>query len=97
LKSRWKRTGNDIVSQISLEMLKREILELVEVFKNKSKNNEVKKDVIKNVENDLVRLSNLLLKISKKTENERRKYSNAYSNEIEELLMRIYSGLDLTY
>ena len=31
----WKETGNNVISQVSMEILKHEILELIQILKNK--------------------------------------------------------------
>jgi len=97
MKSRWKTTGNDIISQISIEFLKQEILELVEVCKTEIKTNKLNKSDINIAETELVRLSNLLIRISNKTENERKKFINNYPDKIESMLIRIYRSLNLIY
>ncbi len=96
VKSRWKRTGNDTVSQISLEMLKREIIELVEIFKEQKKSHQLSQSSIEIVENELLLVSNLLIRISKQSESERKKYPSR-SDDIDGWLKNIYYYLDLKY
>ena len=97
MRGKWKITGNDIVSQISLEFLKREIIELVDIYQSKKELTKINKPDINTAETELIRLSNLLIRISNKTEHERKKYVHNYPDKIEGMLTRIYRSLDLTY
>jgi hypothetical protein len=97
MRSQWKITGNDTVSQISLEFLKREILELVDIYNIEKESNKINKSDIIIAEKELINISNLLIRIANKTENERKKYANYYPDKIESILKRICRSLNLTY
>jgi len=101
IKSRWKICDNDVISDISLEFLKQELLELVEEYKRQEKieNDKCTKDMqhLNIAKMKLSRLASLLTRISGRTQEERKPYAKKWSEDIEIQLKRIYAELDLQY
>jgi len=101
IKSRWKVCDNDIVSDISLEFLKQELLEIIQEYKRQEKieNDKSTKDMhhLNNAKMKLSRLANLLTRISSRTQEERKPYAKKWSEDIEIQLKSIYMELGLQY
>ena len=101
IKSRWKVCDNDIVSDISLEFLKQELLEIIQEYKRQEKieNDKSTKDMhhLSNAKMKLSRLTSLLTRISNRTQEERKPYAKKWSEDIEIQLKSIYMELGLQY
>ena len=100
----WKDTGNDIVSDLSLEVLRVELLELMEIFEQKSKKAKENKDkgdiyieldnmMLSLLPNEFENLYEILNSLIKKTPDERKKFKDIYPETISKRLSIIYNIL----
>ena len=100
----WRDTNDDIVSDLSLEVLRVELIELMEIFKQKSekaKKNKDKDEIYSELDNMMLsllpnefkNLSEILNSLMKKTPDERKKFKDIYPETITKRLSIIYLNL----
>ena len=94
----WRDTDNDIVSDLSLEVLRVELLDLMEIFKQKSEtakknDNELDIMMLELLPYEFENLYKILNSLMKKTPDERKKFKDIYPETINKRLSIIYMNL----